>query len=124
MLAGMASGTVRRGMRDQLGIPHVLDLHVARQAVDMVIGDVRVVHEHMVVDPFEVVFAIVAHATALARHLAVAANQIAVAIGAVDALLVGQVVAELGAAAQFELLVRDLMAASAGAQAFVERAGL
>ena len=93
----------------------------ARQS-DLVIGDVRLVHEHMVVDAFEVVFAIVAHAAAFARHLALAANQVGVTVDAVDALLDRQVVAELGAAAQFEFLVRDLVAARASAQSFVELA--
>ena len=43
------------------------------------------------------------------------------AVDAVDALLVGQVVGERHAAAQVELLVGDLVAAGAGAQALVER---
>ena len=69
----------------------------------------------------QVALAVVAGEAAFAGHVAVAADQVAVAILAVDALLEGQLVRELHAAAQVELLLGNLVAVRAGAELLVER---
>ena len=121
VMVGMAGGAIGGRVDDLVVLQRVLDLQVAIEAVDLVVGDVLLVHELVVVDPLEIALAVVADQAALAGHLAVAADQVAVAVGAVDALLVGQIVAERDAAAQVELLVGNLVAARAGAQTLVER---
>ena len=106
---------------EPLLVEGVLDAEVAAQAVDGVFGHVLGVHERVVVDPRQIAFAVVADQAALAGHLALAANHVGVAIDAIDALLVRQLVGELDAAAQIVFLLGNLMAVRAGGQAFVER---
>ena len=57
---------------------------------------------------------------AFAGHVAVAADQVAVAVLAVDAVLEGQLMREFHAAAQVELLLGNLVAMRAGAELLVE----
>ena len=77
---------------------------MALGAVDLVLGDVLVVHELVIADLRQVALAVVAGVAAFAGHVAVAADQVGVAALAVDALLEGQFVRELHAAAQVEFL--------------------
>ena len=117
----MAARAVPGGVDEPLLVERVLDAEVAIQAVDGVLGHVLGVHEGVVVDPRQVAFAVVADEAALAGHLALAADHVGVAIGAIDALLVRQLVRELHAAAQIVFLLGDLVAAGAGGQPLVER---
>ncbi len=87
-----------------LGIQGVQDGRVALGAIDLVLGDVLVVHELVIADLRQVALAVVAGLAAFAGHVAVAADQVGVAALAVDALLEGQLVREFHAAAQVELL--------------------
>jgi hypothetical protein len=48
----------------------VVNFQVTIEAVHFVVGDMRLVQKLMVVDPSEIIGAIVAHSAALERHLA------------------------------------------------------
>ncbi len=68
---------------------------MALGAVDLVLGDVLVVHELVIADLRQVALAVVAGLAAFAGHVAVAADHVGVATLAVDALLEGQLMREL-----------------------------
>ena len=93
---------------------------MAIEAVDGVLGNVLVVDENVIVDPFEVILAVVADDAPFLGDLSVAADQVAVAVGAIHAPLEGQLVGERHAAAEIELLFGDLVAVGARAQPLVE----
>ena len=103
----MAAGAVAGGVQQPLLVEGVLDAQVAVEAVDGVLGHVLGVHEGVVVDPRQVALAVVADQAAFAGHVALAADHVGVAVDAIDALLVGQLVGELDAAAQIVLLFRE-----------------
>ena len=68
----------------------------------------------------QIVLAVMTNGAAFARDLAVAADQIAVAVRAVDAPFISQVVAELDAPSQVKLAFGNLVAAGARSQPLVE----
>ena len=103
-MVGVAGLAIAGGVLELVAIQAVQDGRVALDAIDLVLGDVLGVHEVVIVDLLQVALAVVAGEAALAGHVAVAADQVAVAALAVDALLEGQLVRELDAAAQVELL--------------------
>ena len=121
VMVGMTTGAVGGGVDDLLLVFGVLNRQVAIEAVEGVLGDVLLVNEIVLLDPLQVILPVVANHAPLAGHLAVAADQVAMTVGAIDSFLVGQLVGELDAAAQVVRLLRDLVAAGAGAQLLVER---
>ena len=89
-------------------------------AVDFMVRHVHLVHEDVIVDAGKIVLSVVAHAAAFSGNLAVALDDIHMAVVAVDALLVCQFVTELDAAAEIEFFHGNRVAACAGSQPFVE----
>ena len=121
MLVRMTRLTVSSGVFNPLPVQGMLDFQMTFETIDFVVGDVHLVHEYVVVDSFEIVLAIMTSGAAFARDVAVAADQIAVAVRAVDAAFISQVVAELHAPSQVKLAFRDLVAAGTRSQPLVEQ---
>ena len=93
----MATGAIPRGMHEPLLVEGMLDAEVTAQTVNGVLGHVLGVHELVVLDPRQVALAVVTHQTALTGHLALAADHVGMAVAAINALLVRQLVGELDA---------------------------
>ena len=93
---------------------------MAGEAVDIVLGDVFLVYEHMVTNPLQVILPIVTDATSLTRDLALSADQVSVAVRAIHTLLVCQVVIVGDTATEVEILLRNLVATGASTQSLIK----
>ncbi len=62
----------------------MLDRQMALKAIDFVVGHVRLVQEDVIVDPFEIIFPVMANGTSFVRDTAIATGQVTMTIRAID----------------------------------------
>jgi hypothetical protein len=121
VLVGVTRFAVGGGMFNPVPVQGMLDFQMTFEAVDFVVSDVGLVYEFVFVDPLQIVLSIMTHSTAFARHFAIAADEIAVTVRAVDSAFVSQLVAKLYATSKIKLVFRNLVATGAGSQPLVEQ---
>ena len=98
----------------------MLNLGMALSAVNLVIGNMLLVHEYAVVDLLKFLWAVMAARAALLGDFAIAADDIAMAVCAVHAARKGQVMAEFHSAAQIKRFFGDLVATRTRPKPFIE----
>lgn len=121
VMVGVTGRAIGGGVEQFFPVQRVGDLEVTVQAVDLVFGHVLLVYEDVVVDLLQVILSVVTDRAAFVGNLTASADQVAVAVGAVDGFGVGQIVVEGGASPEVEIFVGDLVAPRTGAQSLVER---
>ncbi len=93
---------------------------MAVEAIDFMVGHMLLVDKLRVPNLLQIVLSIMADSTSLWRDIAIATDQVAMAVGTIDTLLIGEIVVESNAPAEVERLVGDLVAAGAGAEPLIE----
>ena len=79
MLIRVAVRALRNGMGEEVGIQGMMHFEMAHRAIDLVIGDVRLVQKRTVLITFQVIRPVMADGTAFLRYFALTANQVTVA---------------------------------------------
>jgi hypothetical protein len=121
MLVGMTRLTFGGSVFNSMGIQRMLNFQMTVEAIDLVVCYVRLVQEHVVVDPLKVVVPVMADGAPFRRDVAVSAYQISVAAGAINSSLIRQIVGEFHTSTEVERVLRNLMATGARSQPFVKQ---